>query len=189
VGLSGLLHWLTPDGLVRSLSAVLLAAVMVATVTHTFVRKSPSFDALERSAILSAAFVAGSLMLAPTYYYRRSRRSVMCWFTMTGVLFGATTAVDVVQIATAHKTLQIQDAMSDATPATGCIFAVNPSVPNLDNRYTSDVAGCPSVVDFLGQQRALDAGRAQSNSDRHDRKVRATILHTVTTRRRRDART
>jgi alpha-1,2-mannosyltransferase len=201
VGLSGLLHWLTPDGLVRSLSAVLLAAVMVATVTHTFVRKSPSFDALERSAILSAAFVAGSLMLAPTYYYhysgfmapfaalsaaavyrclrssRRSRRSVMCWFTMAGVLFGATTAVDVAQIATAHRTLQIQDAMSDAIPAGGCIFAVNPSVPILDNRYTSDVAGCPSVVDFLGQQRALDSGSAQSNSDRHDRKVQATILH------------
>jgi alpha-1,2-mannosyltransferase len=53
----------------------------------------------------------------------------------------------------------VVDAVSDAIPGRGCVLFANPTLALLDNRFTSDVSGCPDVIDWLGQERVLDNGR------------------------------
>lgn len=201
MGLSGVLHWLTPRGLIRSVAAGILVTGVVVALASTLRKRWSDLNDFEQVMLLSAGFVAASLLCAPTYYYHyagfiapfiacvsaiglrvsrsgtRPRGVTVKAFVVAAVAFGAVATVDVVQIARAPRPLQIKDALSDAIPANGCIFAVNPAVPILDNRYTSYDAGCPSVVDFLAQQRVLDAGAAQSKSDRTDAKVQSAMLH------------
>jgi hypothetical protein len=63
---------------------------------------------------------------------------------------------------------QVSDAVSDAIPGHGCVLYANPTLALLDNRFTSDVSGCPDVIDWLGQERVLDNGLATAPSDSHD---------------------
>ncbi len=63
---------------------------------------------------------------------------------------------------------QVSDAVSDAIPGHGCVLYANPTLALLDNRFTSDVSGCPDVIDWLGQERVLDDGLATAPSDSHD---------------------
>lgn len=48
--------------------------------------------------------------------------------------------------------------VGNALPARGCILSTDPSIPILDDRFTASTNGCPSVIDWLGQERVLDHG-------------------------------
>ena len=58
----------------------------------------------------------------------------------------------IVEVLDAPVAPQVSDAMSDAIPVRGCVLYANPTVALLDNRFTSDVSGCPEVIDWLGQE-------------------------------------
>ena len=64
----------------------------------------------------------------------------------------------VVEVLHAPAAPQVSDAVSDAIPVHGCVLYANPTLALLDNRFTSDVSGCPDVIDWLGQERVLDSG-------------------------------
>ena len=64
----------------------------------------------------------------------------------------------VVDVLGAPVAPQVSDAMADAIPVRGCVLYVNPTLALLDDRFTSDVSGCPEVIDWLGQERVLDNG-------------------------------
>jgi Dolichyl-phosphate-mannose-protein mannosyltransferase len=64
---------------------------------------------------------------------------------------------------------QVGDVVSDAIPLRGCVLYANPTLALLDDRFTSDVSGCPDVIDWLGQERVLDSGQSVAESDAEDR--------------------
>ena len=69
-------------------------------------------------------------------------------------LFGAV----IVDVLDAPAAPQVSDAMSDAIPVRGCVLYLNPTLALLDNRFTSDVSGCPEVIDWLGQSASWTTG-------------------------------
>ncbi len=84
-------------------------------------------------------------------------------------------------VATQPPAPQLSDPLNDAIPANGCVLYANPTVGLLDNRFTADVSGCPSVIDWLGQERVLDNGVSTSISDRNDRALQDTMIRWITT--------
>jgi hypothetical protein len=69
----------------------------------------------------------------------------------------------------------VGDAVSDAIPGHGCVLYVNPTLALLDNRFTSDVSGCPDVIDWQGQERVLDDGIASASSDFTNRHLQTVL--------------
>jgi len=69
----------------------------------------------------------------------------------------------------------VGDAVSDAIPGRGCVLYANPTLALLDNRFTSDVSGCPEVIDWLGQERVLDKGYSTASSDTNDKDLQAVM--------------
>jgi hypothetical protein len=69
----------------------------------------------------------------------------------------------------------VSDAVSDAIPGHGCVLYVNPTLALLDNRFTSDVSGCPDVIDWQGQERVLDDGIASASSDSTNAHLQAVL--------------
>ena len=94
--------------------------------------------------------------------------TLLAWFAMPliiAVMLGAI-IVEVVDLPVAP---QVGDAVSDAIPRHGCVLYANQTLALLDNRFTSDVSGCPNVIDWLGQERVLDDGYSASLSDIRNR--------------------
>jgi hypothetical protein len=77
----------------------------------------------------------------------------------------------IVEVADLPVAPQVGDAVGDAIPGTGCVLYANPTLALLDNRFTSDVSGCPNVVDWLGQERVLDNGYSISLSDARNKSL------------------
>jgi hypothetical protein len=84
---------------------------------------------------------------------------------LVALTLGAVGTTDMVRIVDAPPSVQVTDALSDVIPGHGCLLYVDPSIALLDNRFTSDVSGCPDVVDYLGEERVLDNGFSDSGTD------------------------
>jgi hypothetical protein len=67
----------------------------------------------------------------------------------------------------------VGDAVADAIPSHGCVLYANPTLALLDDRFTSDVNGCPGVIDWLGQERVLDKGDSAMPSDTDNKKLQS----------------
>ena len=80
-------------------------------------------------------------------------------------------AASVVEVASLPAAPQVGDPVSDAIPGHGCILYANPTLALLDDRFTSDVSGCPNVIDWLGEERVLDNGESALPSDMNDKKL------------------
>jgi hypothetical protein len=166
--------------------------------------RSP-WSALERVALWGALLVGAGLLLSPTYYYHYSAfmapfvalvassvaGRVSAWRHATpavrsilhptpgrvatsvaiALLLGTMILVVVDLPAAPH----VGDAVSDAIPGHGCVLYVNPTLALLDNRFTSDVSGCPDVIDWQGQERVLDDGIASAASDFTNRHLQAVL--------------
>jgi len=78
-------------------------------------------------------------------------------------------------IVTLPAAPQVGDVVSDAIPPRGCVLYANPTLALLDDRFTSDVSGCPDVIDWLGQERVLDNGQSVARSDADDRHLQVLI--------------
>jgi hypothetical protein len=85
--------------------------------------------------------------------------------------------VDVIEQAAARPQLSVL--VGDAIPRRGCVLYTNLSVGILADRDTTFVRGCPTIVDYLGSERALDHGIDQSKSDLHNRVLQAELLRAV----------
>jgi hypothetical protein len=83
------------------------------------------------------------------------------------LLLGAT----IIEVAGLPVAPGVGDAVADAIPGHGCILYANPTLALLDDRFTSDVSGCPHVIDWLGQERVIDNGGAAVPSDDGDKKL------------------
>jgi hypothetical protein len=90
--------------------------------------------------------------------------------TLAAVLVGAVAMIVNLPVAP-----QVGDAVSDAIPNHGCVLYANPTLALMDDRFTSDVSGCPNVIDWLGQERVLDSGAATSPSDWHNRHLQSVM--------------
>jgi hypothetical protein len=104
--------------------------------------------------------------------------TLLAWFAVPvaiAVLLGSV-IVEVVNLPAAP---QVGDAVSDAIPARGCVLYANPTLALLDNRFTSDVSGCPDVVDWLGQERVLDNGYSTSLSDARNKSLQKVMGHWI----------
>ncbi len=168
---------------------VLLAAVIAALAALCLIaftgRGQPGPDALDRFVLLATAATAAGLLSSPTYYYhyagleapfiavlyaalttRLAGRFRVSWAAAVPlVVAGLMLGVRLDAIDSAPPPAQVAAAFRGDIPVTGCVFATNPTVAILDDRFTADVRGCPHVVDWLAQQRVLDHGLALHLSD------------------------
>jgi hypothetical protein len=85
-------------------------------------------------------------------------------------LFLGATVVEILALPVAPH---VGDAVADAMPGHGCVLYANPTLALLDDRFTSDVNGCPGVIDWLGQERVLDKGDSAMPSDTDDKKLQS----------------
>jgi hypothetical protein len=129
-----------------------------------------------------AAILLG--MTAAQLYHVALRRSavrsiflpaLVTWVAVPLFVAGMLVAV-IVSVVQAVPAPQVNDPTSDAIPARGCVLYSNPTVALLDNRFTSDVTGCPDVIDVLAQERVLDDGLAGTASDVRDRQLQHAAL-------------
>jgi hypothetical protein len=108
-----------------------------------------------------------------------SQRSLFLPTLVAGLSLSATVAALAVGTAfmVVHQPVapQVGDAVSDAIPGHGCVLYANPTLALLDDRFTSDVKGCPDVIDWLGQERVLDAGLATVPSDARNRHLQTVM--------------
>jgi len=81
------------------------------------------------------------------------------------VLLGAMVKLRIETIAAAPPATQVAAVVGDHLPAKGCILYTDPAVGILADRFTADARGCPTVVDWLGEERVLDHGMDESASD------------------------
>jgi hypothetical protein len=95
--------------------------------------------------------------------------------TAVALLLGAL-IIEVVDLPVAPH---VGDAVSDAIPGRGCVLYANPTLALLDDRFTSDVSGCPDVVDWLGQERVLDNGYSAARSDASDKSLQGVMAHWI----------
>jgi len=185
--------------------ALVVLVVIGAALACWRARRSAPWSALERLALWGALLVCAGLLLSPTYYYHYSAfmapfaalvvssvaGRVRAWRNATpavrsilrprlgwvapsaalALLLGTMILV-VVDLPVAP---QVSDAVSDAIPGHGCVLYANPTLALLDNRFTSDVSGCPDVIDWLGQERVLDNGTATAASDFANRHLQAVM--------------
>jgi alpha-1,2-mannosyltransferase len=192
-----------------ALLAFVLVVGIGAVLACSRVKGRPPWSPLERLALWGSLLVGGGLLLSPTYYYHYSafmapfvalvassvagrvsawrnappaRRSIL--LPMPGRL--ATSAVMALLLATMILVVvdlpaapHVSDAVSDAIPGHGCVLYVNPTLALLDNRFTSDVSGCPDVIDWQGQERVLDDGIASSSSDFTNGHLQAVLSHWI----------
>jgi hypothetical protein len=101
------------------------------------------------------------------------------WLSVT-LLLTALISSTLDYLVTAPPSVLLADNLSDAIPAHGCVVSENPTVALLDNRFTSDVPGCPDVIDWLGQERVLDNGLSASASDTRNVPLPRTIRRWLT---------
>jgi hypothetical protein len=167
------------------------------------------WSALERLALWGALLVGAGLLVSPTYYYHYSAfmapfvalvassvaGRVSAWRNATPAVRSilrptlgrvATSAAMALLLGTMVLVIidlpvapQVGDAISDAIPGHGCVLYVNPTLALLDNRFTSDVSGCPDVIDWQGQERVLDNGIASATSDFTNGHLQAVIGHWI----------
>jgi hypothetical protein len=104
--------------------------------------------------------------------------TLLGWAT-TGVAAAVMMGAIVTVIVDLPVAPQVGDAISDAIPGHGCVLYANPTLALLDNRFTSDVNGCPAVIDWLGQERVLDNGLATASSDSANHRLQAVMGHWI----------
>jgi hypothetical protein len=188
-----------------ALLALFLLVGIGAVLACWRVKGGAPWTALERVALWGALLVGIGLLLSPTYYYHYSgfmapfvalvasavAGRVRAWRnaapTVRSILrprlgWVATSAALALLLGTMILVVvdlpaapQVSDAVSDAIPGHGCVLYVNPTLALLDNRFTSDVSGCPDVIDWEGQERVLDNGLASAASDSTNRHLQAVI--------------
>ena len=91
-------------------------------------------------------------------------------------LFLGATVIEILALPVAPH---VGDAVADAIPGHGCVLYANPTLALLDDRFTSDVNGCPGVIDWLGQERVLDKGDSAMPSDTHDKQLQSLMGHWI----------
>jgi hypothetical protein len=190
------------------LSLVLIAVATVAVVSWRRRREAP-WPPLARVAGWSSLLVGCALLLSPTYYYHYSgfmapfsallvssmmghfspryphngalRASIRKAPTSSAVVSALSLLVALVtyEVVTLPVAPQVGDSVSDAIPGHGCILYSDPTLALLDNRFTADVSGCPSVIDWLGQERVLDDGRSLTVSDANNRHLQEVMNHWI----------
>jgi hypothetical protein len=82
-------------------------------------------------------------------------------------------------IAAAPPATQVAAVVGDHLPAEGCILYTDPAVGILADRFTADARGCPTVVDWLGEERVLDHGTDESHSDTRNTALQSRWLAAV----------
>jgi hypothetical protein len=188
-----------------ALLAFVLLGGIGALLACTRVKGRAPWSSLERLALWSALFVGTGLLLSPTYYYHYSAfmapfialvacsvaGRVSAWRNGTPAARAilhptpvrvATSAAMALVLGTMMLVVvdlpaapHVSDAVSDAIPGHGCVLYVNPTLALLDNRFTSDVSGCPDVIDWQGQERVLDDGIASASSDSTNAHLQAVL--------------
>jgi alpha-1,2-mannosyltransferase len=81
--------------------------------------------------------------------------------------------------ASSARRLPAAQIVGSVLPRRGCILYTNPGIGILADRFTADVHGCSTIVDYLAQERALDHGADQSRSDLHSAALQAKWLSTI----------
>lgn len=190
------------------LSLVLIALGTAAAVSWRRRREAPWLP-LARVAGWSTLLVGCALLISPTYYYHYSGfmapfsallvSSMMGRlsprFRHVGALLPSTrkavtsgavvSALTLLPALVIHEVVSlpvaphIGDTLSDAIPGHGCILYSDPALALLDNRFTADISGCPSVIDWLGQERVLDEGRSVTVSDTSNRHLQEVMNHWI----------
>jgi hypothetical protein len=95
------------------------------------------------------------------------------------VLLGAMVKLRLETIAAAPPATQVAAVVGDHLPAEGCILYTDPAVGILADRFTADARGCPTVVDWLGEERVLDHGTDESHSDTRNTALQSRWLAAV----------
>jgi hypothetical protein len=190
------------------LSLVLIALGTAAVVSWRR-RREAVWLPLERVAGWSTLLVGCALLLSPTYYYHYSGFmapfSALLVSSMMGhlgprfrhvgallssarkaVTSGAVVsaltlllALVIYEVVTLPVAPHVGDNVSDAIPGRGCVLYSDPAVALLDNRFTADISGCPSVIDWFGQERVLDDGDSVTVSDTSNRHLQEVMNHWI----------
>jgi alpha-1,2-mannosyltransferase len=184
------------------LAALCSAALCLAAFTGP--GRTPA-SPLDLFALLATALAVAALLSSPTYFYHyagfaapfiallygtvavrlrdrfRVRRAVALAATAVPlILICAMLGRSVNAIVTAGPATQVDGAFASEILGHGCVLSLDTSLTVLDNRFTGDVRGCPQVVDWLGQERVLDHGLAQTPSDVANAAVQAAFMRWVT---------
>jgi hypothetical protein len=79
-------------------------------------------------------------------------------------------------IESAGPVRQAAQVVGTAIPQHGCVVAGDAAAAILADRFTSYKRKCPHVVDYLAQERVLDHGADQSQSDVTNAKLQAKFM-------------
>jgi alpha-1,2-mannosyltransferase len=183
------------------LAALCSAALCLAAFTG---RGRTPASPLDLFALLATALAVAALLGSPTYFYHyagfaapfiallygtvavrlrdrfRARRAVALAATAVPlILICAMLGRSLNAIVTAGPATQVDGAFASEILGHGCVLSLDTSLTVLDNRFTGDVRGCPRVVDWLGQERVLDHGLAQTPSDAANAAVQAAFMRWV----------
>jgi Glycosyltransferase family 87 len=125
-------------------------------------------------ALIASSLVVRVMDLLCQLFPLRSRflpgMLALCAAPMAIALFLGATVVEILALPVAPH---VGDAVADAIPVHGCVLYANPALALLDDRFTSDVNGCPGVIDWLGQERVLDKGDSAMPSDTDDKELQS----------------
>jgi hypothetical protein len=109
---------------------------------------------------------------------RRRRVGAVAICAVPLLLIAAMAEVRIDVIAQSPRAPQAR-AVAHLLPSRGCILYANPAVGLLADHFTADVRGCPSIVDYLAEERVLDHGIDQKHSDVKNKALQHTWLRTV----------
>jgi len=204
-GLPGLYSLITADA---HRGAQVLAVVIVVMIVLCLLafsgngRAAPS--RLDWFALLATVATVIGLYSAPSYYYHYAAFAAPFAALLYGTValrlrerFAAVRTVAVAAAAIPVLLMAIMlglriDTIVSAGPAGqagtelgteiprhGCVLSFDPGLAILDNRFTGDVAGCPEEVDWDGEERVLDGGVSQTESDTRSRTVQAVMMRWI----------
>jgi alpha-1,2-mannosyltransferase len=111
---------------------------------------------------LAAARVVACLTSTDGAVRRRGARGAL---VALSIALPAIAVADITHLVQSAPSPQVTSEFRDALPARGCVLHLQPALGLLADRFTTTDHGCPAVVDYLGEERILVSGLAQSTRD------------------------
>jgi hypothetical protein len=192
-------------GAILVVSAVLAVIALLCLLAFVG-RKRAHMTDLEWLALLATVLTGAGLMVAPTYYYHyggfeapfvallygaviarlvarlmreRTRPRLAGAIALSALavgLVGTMVEVRIDLIESAGPVRQAAQVVGNVIPRHGCVVAGDAAAAILADRFTSYKPKCPHVVDYLAQERVLDHGADQSQSDVTNTKLQVKFM-------------
>jgi hypothetical protein len=189
--------------------SAVLAVIVLLSVLAFVGRKRARITDLEWFALLATVLTGAGLMVAPTYYYHyggfeapfaallygavvarlvarlmreRTRPRLAGAIALSALAIGLVATMVEVRIdliEAARPVRQAAQVVGHVIPRHRCVLDSDTAAGILADRFTAFQPRCPHVIDYLAQERVLDHGNDQSESDVKNAKLQAKFMSWV----------